>query len=451
LTLDGPGFIQNASGGNHDALANSLATNYGTLTLQNNATLTLSQTFTNAGTLNIQSGSTLDLTHGAFGNVDANGVLNGGNFNMAGTLIYNGPAITAIGSTASLALGVGNGSFLNGLGQEQLANSLVANYGTLTWESGAQLTLGSQTFTNYGTIHIQANSVLDLTNGNLGNVSGNGTLTGGTYWIGGYLLYSGNDIVTLGANTSLTLDGSGERIYNTNSGNTLLETLTTNEGTLTLENGAFIYGGNPFTNDGTVVVANGSNFTVDTGGDNYTQTGGSTQIDGVLNAGTADVQGGTLNGAGTIDGTLLNEGGTVAPGDGAPGVLTVSDFTQTAGTLLFDIQGTQAGVDYSQLLVTNAAIFGGNIEFDFADGFTPQNGQIYTFIDYGSYTGTFGDNYIFENLPAGYTADVIYGASDLEVTFTAPTPEPGTIALMLAGLGFMALAWGRRTHFPGNR
>jgi fibronectin-binding autotransporter adhesin len=482
LTLDGAGRIGNGS--NQDQLANSLARNSGALTLQNGADLALSQNFTNSGRLNVLANSTLDLTAGGFANVNNQGVLAGGTYLIGGTLEYSGQDIRAIGSTASVKLN-GNGVIVNTTGSnpDALSGSLATNSGRLALQNGAELNL-SQTFTNQGHLNIQAASVLDLTGGGFGNVDGSGVLKGGTYTIGGYLNYSGADIVALGSHTSLTLNGSGAAINNYATGNSASYTLATNDGKLKLAYGAQINQLGTFTNNGSVkvfsgsglvagsiinsgfmtirggkltsvesglgfantgavLVESGTSLTVDTG--IYTQTSGFTEIDGTLNAAEVDVQGGSLRGAGTIDGTLLNEGGTVAPGD-APGVLTVTDFTQTSGDLLFDIDGTLAGVDYSQLLVTNAATFGGDIEFDFAKNFVPQSNQTYTLIQFGSSTGSFA-GYTIENLPAGYTADIIYGAGDVQVSFspavsvlTTSTPEPASIALMLAGLGVIAFA-----------
>ncbi len=483
LTLDGSGTIVNAKGGDHDGLAGTLATNNGTLILENGADLALTHEFTNKGNLQVLAGSTLDLT-GGFSNVSASGVLHGGTYTIGGTLDYSGQDITTIGHTASLTLN-GGGVIVNTTGSnpDALSNSLSKNKGTLTLENNATLTL-SQNFTNHGTLNVLANSNLQL-NGEFTNVRGSGVLKGGNYNIAGTLYYSGADIVALGTHTSLTLNGTGQGIVNTSDYSSILGTLSRNKGTLTLMNGAnllppgtftnhgsamvlsgsgivagsiinsgsltvagsFMLGdlqiwsgvesGNGFTNTGSVLIEGGTSVTVDTG--NYTQTGGSTEIDGTLNAVEVDLRGGTLDGTGTIDGTLLNDGGTVTPGD-APGILTVTNFTQTAGDLVFNIEGTLPGVDYSQLLVTNAATFGGNIDFDFGNGFVPQSNQVFTLIEFGSSMGRDFGSYTIDNLPAGYTADITYGAHDVDVSFVSATPEPGSVALMLAGLAVIGFA-----------
>jgi hypothetical protein len=52
----------------------------------------------------------------------------------------------------------------------------------------------------------------------------------------------------------------------------------------------------------------------------YTQTDGQTNVDGLLTAGTFDLQGGTLGGDGTAEANVLNSGGTVGPGASPGGV-----------------------------------------------------------------------------------------------------------------------------------
>jgi hypothetical protein len=495
LTVDGSGAIVNATGGDHNALTGSLTTNSGTLTVGGGADLTLTQVFTNKGTLNVLANSTLDLTGGGFGNVSGSGVLRGGTYTIGGTLNYSGSDIRTIGYATRLTLN-GSGVIVNTTGSnpDALSNSLTTNYGKFTLQNGAYLALG-QTFTNHGTLNIQASSTLDLTGGGFGNVNGSGLLNGGDYKIAGSLYYYGSDIVMLGAHTSLTLNGSGT-IFNYATDNSVSETLATNNGKLTLLNGAnvepagtftnngsvnvlsgsglvadsitnsgrmtvagsflvsglriwsAVEAGNGFANSGDVLIENGTSLTVDSG--NYTQTSGFTEVNGTLNVTEADLQGGTLDGTGTIDGTLLNEGGTVTPGD-APGVLTVTNFTQTSGDVLFNIEGTLPGMDYSQLLVTNAATFGGDIEFDFA-GFTPQSNQVYTVIESGlASSGEFA-GYTIDGLPAGYAADISYnvldsnGDYDVDVSFVAATPEPASMALMLAGLVLIGLAGRRRAQ-----
>ena len=213
LALDGNGSIVNANGGNHDALVNSLATNNGTLTLQNHADLALTQAFTNNGNLNVAATAKLDLTGGGFHNVNSDGLLSGGTYNIGGTLIYNGQAIQTIDRTGQPTLD-GGGSIVNGSNQNQLTGSLTTNNGTLTVQNGANLAL-TQAFTNNGNLNVMANAKLDLTGGGFANVNA-GVLSGGTYTIGGTLIYNGQAIQTIDRTASLTLAGNGRIVSGSN-------------------------------------------------------------------------------------------------------------------------------------------------------------------------------------------------------------------------------------------
>jgi hypothetical protein len=262
-----------------------------------------------------------------------------------------------------------------------VSSTLSMNNGTLILQNGATVESIGNTFTNTGSAAV---------------------LTG-SYLLADSFINSG----------SLTVDGSG----------VLNNILYPSE----------VESGNGFMNSGMVSIENGGLIQVDSG--NYTQTDGISDVNGTLVADVVDLQGGSLTGAGMIEGTLLNEGGTVAPGEGAPGILTASGFIQTSGTLLFDIQ---SGIDYSQLQIANNAQFAGNIGFDFLNGFTPTDDQVYTLIAYGSATGEFG-SFTISNLPGDYLATMHYEANELDVTFSA-APEPGSIVLMLAGLGAIGFA-----------
>jgi hypothetical protein len=117
-----------------------------------------------------------------------------------------------------------------------------------------------------------------------------------------------------------------------------------------------------------------------------------------------------LAGLGTIDGSLSNAG-TLALGDATgPGVLTISaDYTQAAGgTLRLAIGGSQAGTDYSQLVVNGFATLDGTLDVQLVNGFVPQAGAQFqpllfgsgrgTFAHYTSDSGGFSFFYVYEGL-----------------------------------------------------
>ena len=114
---------------------------------------------------------------------------------------------------------------------------------------------------------------------------------------------------------------------------------------------------NGFTNSGTVTIGTGVTLSVAAGildgfasgfSGNFTQSGGTTTVDGTLNADYLYLNGGMLDGIGAVTANLINAA-TVYPGDSpdAPGALTVS-CTQTAtGILDINIAGPN---QYSQLV-----------------------------------------------------------------------------------------------------
>ncbi len=438
LVLDGTGQIQNAAG--VDAVTNILSNNYGTLQLQNNAYLALNTTFTNYGTLNIAGNlvtgnSTLDLTLGTFGNIQS-GVLTGGIYNIAGTLLYSGDNITGIASNTKLTLS-GGGSIQNNF-SDAIGGSLTSNNGTLTLANGAVLQL-SQSFTNSGTLNVTGNvsgtSTLfafgDLTNNGTMNVTGQGTVD----------LFGANALTnsgTLFVRTAGNVFAFGGPVVN--SGSITLD--STNVGI----SSALFEAALGFQNSGTVVIG-GSDASNPTAaalivgpGSNYVQTGAAalTQVDGILQADEVDVEGGTVTGSGLIAGLLFNNAGTVVAGDAAGGVLKTCNFTQTAGgNLEFTFGGNTPGTGYSQLTddatdcgAPGVATLGGNIEFDFTGGYTPQLGETYNLILFGSVTGDFA-SFSFADL-AGWTPEFTLQSDELSVTFV--TPEPAPVALMTVGI-----------------
>jgi hypothetical protein len=119
-----------------------------------------------------------------------------------------------------------------------------------------------------------------------------------------------------------------------------------------------------FTNTGTLDVAKGSTLTVPGAAHTYTQTAGTTTIDGTLagNAGGATISGGTIQGAGTVKGNLTVGGSGTTPtinvGDaGKSGLLAITGtYTQLAtGTMTGLINGTAAGCGTAWLRSARAA------------------------------------------------------------------------------------------------
>jgi hypothetical protein len=96
---------------------------------------------------------------------------------------------------------------------------------------------------------------------------------------------------------------------------------------------------------------------------------------------------------GTISGNVTsNNGGTVRPGDalGRPGTLTIGgNYTQMQRAILvIQIASADPG-QVSVLNVTGNAHLNGYLDPVLVNGFVPNIGQSFTFMNYASFTGFF--------------------------------------------------------------
>ncbi len=190
---------------------------------------------------------------------------------------------------------------------------------------------------------------------------------------------------------------------------------------------------NGFTNSGTVTI--GARATLSLAGGildglasgfaaDYTQSGGTTTVDGTLSGQNLNLDGGSLNGIGTIEAGLIN-GATVYPGDGpdAPGSLTLSySYTQTAtGILDINIAGTS---QFSQLLGNVGE--GGTLNIALVNGFVPQAGDSFPIFGYLT-SGTFAAI----NSPTLSNGDsfttFVNGSWGLSLLATPPAPSLSTV------------------------
>jgi autotransporter-associated beta strand protein len=148
-----------------------------------------------------------------------------------------------------------------------------------------------------------------------------------------------------------------------------------------------------------------------------TLDGGTLDIKG-SQPGAVTVNGGTLEGTGTV-GSVNTHGGTVHPGE-SPGVLhsgAVSFNSSTAFSV--QVNGTQAGTQYSQLISSGSVDLGG-ANLAVALGYTPTDGDSYTIIQGTSITGTFAQgSSITVN---GHAFTILYNSD--RVVLTAGTPKP---------------------------
>ena len=301
LTLAG-GTIENTSNSTN-ALA-GLASNTGKLTIggTSNAVSTTASSFSNAGTLTIDAGDSFTahrLTQISSGTLTAGTYVLGGNLDLSTT----GISVTTNAANLTLQGGTIKSGSANALA------ALANNTGSLTI-AGANhaISTTAASFSNTGTLTIDASD--SFTAGNLTQIS-SGTLSGGTYVLGGNLdlTTSGISVTTNSAN--LTLEGGTINSDGVNA----LSALAANTANLTIAgtSTAVSTTAASFSNTGTLTIGTGDSFTapaltqISTTGGITTLTGGTYVLGGNLDLNT--IENITVNSA-----VLTLEGGSIETG-----------------------------------------------------------------------------------------------------------------------------------------
>jgi 6-phosphogluconolactonase (cycloisomerase 2 family) len=198
-----------------------------------------------------------------------------------------------------------------------------------------------------------------------------------------------------------------------------------NLGKVAVNEGSQTIGGTvPWENDGKLDVPLGYTLGIPAG---YVNLGGVTQIKGgtVTIDGTADFEGGTLDGTGSVNGTagINNEGATVEagiPGTQGPGastgILNLNvPLTQGSGAAITAlISGTTVGTQYDQINGTSSVALAGTLNLQFGNGFTPTPTDTFNILNFSAVTG----NFATVNAPTGWTAQLKFTATALNVQFT---------------------------------
>jgi len=170
-------------------------------------------------------------------------------------------------------------------------------------------------------------------------------------------------------------------------------------------------------------------------------TGAST-IEGVVNNhGTLDVQSGTVNlagpsasngtsglvqGSGTVDvsHTTFTTDGQFSPGDPLGALRIAGGLPQSStGAINIQIGGTNAGVNYDQLIVTGNAALNGALNISLVNGFRPTGGETFEIIKYASHAGSFDSIYGLD-LEGGFYLEPTFGSTNLILTTLDNRPRP---------------------------
>jgi hypothetical protein len=198
-------------------------------------------------------------------------------------------------------------------------------------------------------------------------------------------------------NGTLDVNGGGSTIGNT--GGSVANASTINVltgGTLSIYYSS-LYAVS-FSTTGTVTVAAGAVFQVPTG--QYTQSSGTTTVDGTLTCSTLNLNGGVVAGTGSV-GRIWSGAGTVSPGDAnsPTGTLTLPNGYAQVGpnaNLAIDLNGTGAG-QYDQLKVIGDVILTGNLTV--TAGYAAKSGDTFVVINNDGTDAISGPR--FTGLPEG--------------------------------------------------
>ena len=371
-------------------------------------------------------------------------------------------------SDDSLIIGGGLNSVLNvyntltNSGTLTNSRTLVVGLGTLTnsgtlYNSGMLYNFGalnnSGTVYNSGTLTGPVNNLGVFFNEHVGtlnqSVSNSGTLTNSGTWnasdgIDNYRVINNYGMLTYeglfnraGAtlNNYGGMNNSGFYSFLVNLGGTINNYGAIDNSKLFSNNFGTINNYGQIDNAGTLVIASGASLVNDNsfGIGTYTQSAGSTVVDGLFSSSTAiQIDGGTLSGSGTIQGDVAM-GGTLNPGD-SPGKLNIQgNYTQlSGGTFFAELAGLAPGTQYDQLAVTGAVALDGTLRVVLLNGLVVDLGDSFVLMTYGSESGQFSTRHL-ALLPVGEMWHLSYNTNDLTLT-AVPSPEPPSTLLLGTGV-----------------
>ena len=502
LQTVGTGVIETLGGGANPHLNG--VTNAGLYHILNAGSSTLEGIITNGGTILIGTnagGGELFIN----GNVTLTGpgqvILASNPTNVIGSAVANSQLTNQQTIQGPGTIGDANLTIINqgSIIANDPANALnfreggFTNLGLVKATNNATLNILSLPFDNQGTLQADVGSTINFNgNSSLANYSGaTNTLTGGTYVIAGTLKFT-NSLPAVQTNAAnITLNGAASQILdelNTD----VLARLATNAGSasFTIENGRNFTTSGDFQNSGALIVGNGSTFTTGSAAANnytqngalsltdiqngghfitstYTQNDGTTLIEtgGTLTATNLNWNGGTFNVNGTLDplsvtvcasctltgtGTVVanvTSNGIVHPGPLSP-LSIAGNYTQNAGgELVIDLGGTGAG-QLGVLDVAGNASLNGTLDFTAINGFTPVAGDDFTFLNFGTESGSFRTiDMTGWSCPAGASCSEVFGNGTLSLDISGPqatTPEPRSVLLLGTGLLGFAVYFNRK-------
>ena len=195
----------------------------------------------------------------------------------------------------------------------------------------------------------------------------------------------------------------------------------------------------PVINNGTILVQTGA---LSLSSSLTNPTGALAVAGGKIQSATALVlPGGMITGSGTIESPSITSAAMVDPGATDARLIISGNYTQQlAGSIQFEIGGTNAGVDQSQVLVTGNASLNGSVGVQFSPGYSPESGDDFTVLQAASLNGAYQcfDGFLL----LGENKRLAVGYSPTNLVFTAlSAPDPIGPSLNIAAPGPVMICW----------
>ncbi len=422
------------------------------------------------------------IANGAGVGIGNGGMTHADQVTVTGALTNTGGSIAltggqSAGASATLKVGGAAPATLTG------NYSVVANTGgaALQWGSGGITQIGDGA-TNGGNLYIDgsnayaevgptnsnsaltglttiaSNGQLDLrdgavvsTDGSLSVAGSNSAGNGGGLKVD-YYGGSGGSQVTIGGDLTNQSAAVGWGVAVGNGGMRKSDQLTV-DGTLTnASGGSLLAQGNAGSNAtgtlrvngaannaGVVTIGSGGVISLDSG-DAYTQTAGSTTVNGTLNAAAVNNQGGLLNGTGTIVGDVTNAAGISGGANGQFQPLTIQGaLTNTATGVLASYESGTPATNTLVAVTGSLALQGGTLQANAVNGLTFAPGQsdtvatftpgqmsgLFQYLQNGNGTASTHPTYL--DLGNGTTLDANYNVNSGNVELTT-VATPATTA-----------------------